>query len=108
MLYDKIIAGEVMKIKYFKLTKEERKKAKNDYYQTPVGKYVRKKLISALICSLLCIAMALYIVIDAYINDASLMEKIYGFFILFVGLILLYTYRKISVKKINDYLVKKK
>lgn len=97
-----------MKVKYLRLSKEERKKIKKEFYETNLGMYVKKKLTSALICSIFCLIMALYLIIDAFVRDLSLMEKVYGFFILIVGIILIITYRKISVKKINEYLTKKK
>lgn len=96
-----------MKVKYLRLSKKERKEIKQKYYETETGKYVKKKLNSALICSALCIAASLYIIIDAFINNLSIIEKIYGFVILFIGFCLLIANKRIFIKKINEYVIKK-
>ena len=97
-----------MKVKYLRLNKKERKEAKEKYYQTPTGKYVKKKLLSALICSLLCIALAIYNIIDAYVRNLSTLDKVYAYVILLIGFSLLFVHRKIFVKKINEYVIKNK
>jgi len=97
-----------MKVKYLRLNREERKKAKQKYYQTQNGAYVKKKLKSALICSILCIIGSVYLIIDAFLNDLTIIEKIYGFVVLAFGVALLFIHRKIFVKKINEYVVKNK
>lgn len=97
-----------MKVKYLRLHSEERKQAKKKYYQTQNGAYVKKKLKSALICSILCIIGSVYLIIDAFLNDLTIIEKIYGFVVLGFGIALLFIRRKIFVKKINEYVVKNK
>ncbi|MBQ6840765.1 MAG: hypothetical protein IJO63_01455 [Bacilli bacterium] len=97
-----------MKVKYLRLSKEERKKVKEKYYQTETGKYVKKKLISSLICAIGCLLFSAYLITDAFINNLSTFEKVYGFMILIVGMFLLIAYRKIYVRKINEYVIKNK
>ncbi|MBE6148616.1 MAG: hypothetical protein E7167_03905 [Firmicutes bacterium] len=97
-----------MKVKYLRLNTKERKKVKEKYYKSETGRYVKKKLLSALICAILCIVGSIYLIVDAFINDLSIIEKIYGFVILIIGIILLIAHRKIFIKKINEYVVKTK
>ncbi|MBE6155693.1 MAG: hypothetical protein E7164_02945 [Firmicutes bacterium] len=97
-----------MKVKYLRLNKEERKKAKNNFYQTDTGKYVRKQLFYATICSILCVVASIYLIYDAFANNLSLMEKIYSICILIIGFFLLVARRKIFIKKVNEYVIKTK
>lgn len=97
-----------MKVKYLRLSAKERKKVKEKYYNTENGKYVKKKLLSALVCAILCVIGAIYLILDAFINDLLLIEKIYGFMILIFGIILLIAHHKIFIKKINEYVIKNK
>ena len=97
-----------MKVKYLRLNKKERKEAKNKFYQTETGKYVKKKLTSSLICALLCLILAIYCIVDAFINNLSLFDKIYGIIILGIGIALLVAHRKIFIKKVNEYVIKNK
>ena len=97
-----------MKVKYLRLSKKERKETKEKFYKTTNGKYVKKKLTSALVCSILCIGGAIYLIFDAFANNLSLIEKTYGIMVLLIGIILLIARRKIFVKKINEYVIKTK
>lgn len=97
-----------MKVKYLRLSKKERKKAKDKFYQTENGKFVKKKLTYALVCAVLCTVMAIYITAEAFIINSSTWDKAYGICLLIIGIILLIAYRKIYVKKINDFITSKK
>ena len=106
--HDTIFLGEFMKIKYLRLNRNEKKAVKEKFYQTSIGKYIKKKLRSALICALLCIIFAIYLIIDAFVNDLTIVDKFYGFAILTIGVAFLIIHRKIFIKKINEYVIKNK
>lgn len=97
-----------MKIKYLRLNKKERKDAKNKFLNTDTGKYVKKKINSSILCSILCIIFAVYLIIDSFINNKLLIEKIYSFITLGFGIALLVATHRIYIRKINDFIVKKK
>lgn len=97
-----------MKVKYLRLSKKERKEVKARYYDTNTGKYIKKKLTSALLCAIFCIICSIYLILDAFINDLTILDKIYGFMILIIGIALLIAQRKIFIKKINEYVIKHK
>ena len=97
-----------MKIKYLRLNKKERKEARKDFFMTNTGKYVRSKIRSSILCAIMCIIFSAYLIIDAFINDMNILQKIYSFAIMFIGIALLIASYRIYIKKINEFVVKKK
>ena len=97
-----------MKIKYLRLSREEKKLVKQNFYKTNAGKNVKKHLTNALVCSIFCIGISIYIIVDAFIQNVSFWNKIYGFFILGFGIAGIVAYHKIFFKKINEYVIKSK
>ena len=97
-----------MKIKYLRLNKNKQKEIRNKFYQTNNGKYIIKQLNIALICSLLCILVSIYLIYDAFINNSNLYDKIYSIIILICGIVGLIAYYKIKIKKLNDYVINNK
>ena len=97
-----------MKVKYLRLSKEEKKEVKKTYFATNEGKYIKKSLIELIICSSLTIIYSLYYIWDAVSKNGSLLSKIFGIFIFAGGFAFLISARYIFIKKINNYLTKKK
>ena len=97
-----------MRVKYQRLNKEERKKYRDDYYKTAVGKKVRKNLNHALICSILCFIFSIYLIYEAFFLDNSIINKIYGLSLLAFSIIGFILYYRLRIKKINEYVVKLK
>lgn len=95
-----------LKVKYLRLDKEKRKEVKQKYYETSLGKYVKKKLISSFVCGILCIGIGIYLLIST--KDPKFIDYFYNIRILLIGIGFLIAIRKIEVKKINEYVIKNK
>lgn len=97
-----------MKIKYNRLSKENKIKYKKEYYQTNEGKYVKRKLLSALVCGILCLIISIYLLIDAYISHLGIWQYIYGSCVFVFGIMFIIFYFKILITKLNIYVIKNK
>lgn len=95
-----------LKVKYLRLDKDKRKEVKQKYYETSLGKYVKKKLISSFICGILCIGIGIYLLIST--KDSKFIDYFYNISILLIGIGFIIAIRKIEVKKINEYVIKNK
>ena len=96
------------KNKYQRSSKEEKKKAREAFFNTEYGKSLKTRLNRLVIYSVLLIACAIYFVIDNIINENSVTNYILaGFFVIF-ALIFLYGRHYVIVKNANDYMIKNK
>ena len=95
-----------LKVKYLRLNKEKRKEVKQKYYETSLGKYVKKQLISSFICGVLCIGIGIYLLIST--KDPKFIGYFYNIRILLIGFGFIFAIKKIEVKKINEYVIKNK
>lgn len=95
-----------LKVKYLRLDKEKRKEVKQKYYETSLGKYVKKQLISSFICGVLCIGIGVYLLIGT--KDPKFTDYFYNISILLIGFGFIFAIKKIEVKKINEYVIKNK
>lgn len=95
-----------LKVKYLRLDKEKRKEVKQKYYETSLGKYVKKQLISSFICGVLCIGIGIYLLIST--KDPKFIDYFYNISILLMGFEFIFAIKKIEVKKINEYVIKNK
>ena len=95
-----------LKVKYLRLDKEKRKEVKQKYYETSLGKYVKKQLISSFICGVLCIGIGIYLLIST--KDPKFIDYFYNISILLIGFVFIFAIKKIEVKKINEYVIKNK
>lgn len=95
------------KYKYQTLTKEEKQKAKNDFYQTENGKNLKKRFDRLFLYSILLTMFAIYIVISAIINDDAFYNYIYGISLFVMAIIFLIGRYKIYLENINNFIVKK-
>ena len=95
------------KYNYQTLTKEEKRKAKNDFYQTDNGKNLKKRFDRLFLYSILLTMFAIYIVISAIINDDEFYNYIYGISLFVMAIIFLIGRYKIYLENINNFIVKK-
>ena len=95
-----------LKVKYLRLDKEKRKEVKQKYYETSLGKYVKKQLISSFICGVLCIGIGIYLLMST--KDPKFNDYFYNTSILLIGFGFIFAIKKIEVKKINEYVIKNK
>lgn len=97
-----------MKVKYLRLSKEERKKVNNKYFNTEKGKYIKKKIQISFICGVLCIMYGIYLLIDSILNKITFLNMFYSISIIVFGIILVFATHIIKIKKLNNYVVKNK
>lgn len=97
-----------MKIKYLRLTNEEKAKVRKKYFDTKAGLNVRKFLSMSMLCSVFLIIISIFLCYDAFYDEFDSATLIFSVVNAFFGLFILYYTRKIYIEKINNYLVKKK
>lgn len=96
-----------MKIKYKKMSKEEKKDILNKYKNTSKGKEQLSRLARVNVIGILCILYAIFILITEYQKlNSWLITLIIIMFI--VGIIFLILSLKIKKKSLNKYLINKK
>ena len=97
-----------MKIKYLRLTKEQRKKVKETYYNTPKGKALKSKLRLVLVSIIGLIICAIAILIDAIINKGSTWDYIYAACLGLIAICFIVVSYNLRIKRLNNYLINNK
>ncbi len=96
------------KNKYQRATKEEKQKARNDFFNTDFGRDLKKRLNRLVIYSILLIGFAIYFIIDNIINDNTVTNYILAAFFIIFAIIFLIGRHYVIVKNANDYMIKNK
>ena len=96
-----------MKIKYYRLSKEERKDYTKKYFKTKKGQNFKKYSRISLICSVILFGFGIYYFIDTYINHMSKWYYMYGSILLIISIIMIVSIHNLKIKIINNYIVKK-
>ena len=94
------------KNKYQRATKEEKQKARNDFFNTDFGRDLKKRLNRLVIYSILLIGFAIYFIIDNKINDNTVTNYILAAFFIIFAIIFLIGRHYVIVKNANDYMIK--
>ena len=94
----------MLKLKYYYLAKKEKKKLKNDFYQTDFGKNIKLRLNRLFIIGIIGLIFSIYL----FINPDNKWDIISGIILLIVSLIFIVGSFKIRIDKLNSYLVKNK
>ncbi len=97
----------MLKNKYQRLNKEDRKKAREDFYKTNFGKSKKAIFTRLLIISFLLICYSLYLFISGLINK-SIWSYVAAGILFICSLVFLIGRHKILVRDVNNYLIKKK
>ncbi len=92
------------KLKYFTLSKRDKNKLKETFYQTEFGQNIKKRLIRLLIIGILSIIYSIYLLI----TSENIWELIMGIMLLSAGLIFILGSIFIRINKLNNYLIKNK
>lgn len=92
------------KLKYYSLTNEEKIKLKEDFYQTEFGKQINNRLKRLLLTGIFAILFSIYLFID----NNTIWDIVTGTITIIAGIIFIFGSYKIRIKKLNNYLVKKK
>ena len=97
-----------MKIKYLRLTKDQRKKARNLYYATPKGKALKSKLRMVIISIIGLVLCAVIFLIEAILTNGSAWDYAYSICLGVFALIFLIAYIHLRLQRINNYVVSNK
>ena len=92
------------KLKYYYLSKEEKKELKNKFYQTELGIKINHLLLRLIIIGIIGILYSIYL----FIFRTNIYELITSIILLIISLIFILSTFKIRINKLNAYLVKKK
>lgn len=92
------------KLKYYSLTKEEKKKLKIEFYQTNFGNSVNKRLNRLLFTGIIALIFGIYLLVD----NSTIWDIVIGIITLIASLIFIFGSYKVRTQKLNNYLVKKK
>lgn len=92
------------KLKYYSLTKKEKNRLKQDYYKTELGKNVNVRLNRVLIYGIMGILFSILF----FFTDDALAFRILSIGLFIVSIIFIIGSFKVRIKKLNEYLVKKK
>ena len=98
----------MLKNKFQRLDKSEKKKAIENYYKTEVGKSNKSRFLRLLIVGITCFIYSAYLIIDAILNDGNIWYYIMAGFAIVFGLVFLIGRHKVIVKSVNNYLIKNK
>lgn len=95
------------KYKYQRLTKEEKKDAKEKFYQTELGINLKQKFKRILIYSIALIIFGIFLIINTYIKKDSNINYIYASLLIIFGIFFLIARRYVIIIKVNDFITKK-
>ena len=98
----------MMKTKFQRMNKEEKKKAIRRYYNTSLGKENEIRFKRLLIIGLLCLAYSAYLFVSIIIDGGNVWNYILAICMLISGLVFLIGRIKIRSKQVNNFLTKKR
>ena len=90
--------------KYYSLTKEEKIKLKEKFYQTTYGRSLQTRLNRLLITGILGIIFSIIL----FIFPSNIWDIVTGMILVIASLIFIIGSFTLRVQKINDYLIKQK
>ncbi len=97
-----------MQTKYERLDKNSRKKARIEFYNTPFGKTLKPRFTRLLTIAILLIIYGICLIIEAIIKKGSIWSYISAIIIFIFAIVFLVGRQRVIIKKVNDYLIKKK
>ena len=95
----------MIKTKYQRLSKEEKKDARTEFFSTPFGTSLKNKLNRLIIYSILLFLFGIYLLID---SNSKFLEIFYGIVLLIISILFLIGRHNVIGKKVNDYITKDK
>lgn len=96
------------KYKYQRLSKDEKKEAKNNFYQTEQGIELKKRFNRILIYSIILILFGIYLLVEAYIKKDSYAQFVYGAILILFGIGFLISRGHVMMTKVNDFITRPK
>ena len=92
------------RLKYYSLNKDEKTKLKEDYYKTDLGKNVKIRLNRVFIYGIMGILFSILI----FLTDKTIAIRVFAGGLFVVSTIFIISSYRLRIKKLNEYLVKKK
>jgi len=93
----------MLRLKYYSLTKEEKKNLKKEFYETEFGKHIKGRLNRLLLVGFLGILFSIYLFIDP-LNKWNI---VLGIILTMASLIFIIGSYKVRIDKLNKFLIKK-
>ena len=93
-------------MKYNTLSKEEKKKLKEKYYNTEKGMIQKRRFNRLLIWIILLFIVGIYLVIDATVINYNIWQIVYGAICVITSIIFFVLRIRTIKKTLNSYLVK--
>lgn len=94
----------MLRLKYYSLTKKEKQKLKEDFYNTDFGKSIKNRLNRLLLIGILGILFSIYL----FINPSNKWDVVSGIILSIASLVFIIGSFKVRIDKLNNFLVKKK
>jgi len=94
----------MLRLKYYSLTKDEKKNLKNEFYNTEFGKEIKTRLDRLFIIGIIGILFSIYL----YFTSINIWNIVYSTILVLASLLFIIMSFKVRINKINTYLVKKK
>lgn len=94
----------MLRLKYYSLTKKEKGKLKENFYNTEFGKNIKIRLNRLLLIGIIGILFSLYL----FIFPSNKWDIVSGIILTIASLIFIIASFKVRINKLNDYLVSKK
>lgn len=98
----------MIKTKYQRLNRQERKDAKEKFYETDFGKTLKPRFTRLLIVSILLFIYSIVLFLEAIIKNSSIWGYISSIIILIFAIVFFIGRQKVISQKVNNYLIKKK
>ena len=95
-----------MRIKYYRLSKDERRKYRNKVYSSSKGKRLVKYTNITITISLMLFVIGIYYIFDNAFNNNNYLYYIYAAMIILVSIIMMISAYRLRIKTINDYIIK--
>jgi hypothetical protein len=98
----------MLKNKYQRMSKEERKNLREEYYQTKYGRQNKSRFLRVIIISVFCLFYSIYMGIENYLDKKAIMMFIYCIGLFITGMVMLIACIRIRNQALNNYALKKK
>ena len=94
----------MLRLKYYSLTKEEKKNLKQEFYQTEFGISIKRRLNRLLLIGILGTLFSIYL----FLFYANKWDIVSGIILLLASIIFIIGSFKLKTKKLNNFLISKK
>ncbi len=97
----------MLKNKYQRMTKEEKKELRTKFFNTDEGKLFKKRITRVLIFGVIAFIYSIYLFIDNYTTINSIWIYTIAITVFIASIIFIIGYFKVSNKTYNNYAIKK-